>query len=342
MTDREKKEHDVGGGAAPRERRCSDSCWWRRPPPRRRWATEAVHRGQPPRGGRCGRGGEGAEEPSLCSPERPSTPTLPGTRNWTACPGWGPHGRCRSFRTGRRTDRSGRWRTWRACPGIGPASVERLRPFLRLDPRWRTEVHGGPRGRGDRERPPGSRAAGGAFPGVTAPVDINRATAAELQAIPGIGPVIAERIVAYRSENGPVSEGWTNWWSVAGVGDKDPGPDRAAGDGSEVTMNDNAVAGDGNGAAPSGNGGPRRLRPAPHQAASRRCCAWTESLVAAAGGRRLDCGPCAGRLAASLLTQDQRQRFDAAEELDFAFTVEGLARFRGNCFRQRGERGDVR
>ena len=59
------------------------------------------------------------------------------------------------------------------------------------------------------------------------------------------------------------------------------------------------------------------------------------ALVATAGGRRLDTGR-AGRLAASLLTQDQRRQFDAADELDFAFTVEGLARFRGNCSRQRG------
>ena len=58
------------------------------------------------------------------------------------------------------------------------------------------------------------------------------------------------------------------------------------------------------------------------------------ALVATAGGRRLDAGR-AGRLAASLLTQDQRRQFDADDELDFAFTVEGLARFRGNCFRQR-------
>lgn len=34
-------------------------------------------------------------------------------------------------------------------------------------------------------------------------VDINSATAAELDELPGIGPVLAERIIAYRQENGP-------------------------------------------------------------------------------------------------------------------------------------------
>jgi len=34
-------------------------------------------------------------------------------------------------------------------------------------------------------------------------IHLNLATAAELDALPGVGPVIAERIVSYREENGP-------------------------------------------------------------------------------------------------------------------------------------------
>ena len=34
-------------------------------------------------------------------------------------------------------------------------------------------------------------------------LNINTATAAQLQNLPGVGPVLAERIVAYRQEHGP-------------------------------------------------------------------------------------------------------------------------------------------
>ena len=35
------------------------------------------------------------------------------------------------------------------------------------------------------------------------PVDVNTASAAQLTELPGIGPVLADRIVAYRADNGP-------------------------------------------------------------------------------------------------------------------------------------------
>ena len=41
-------------------------------------------------------------------------------------------------------------------------------------------------------------------------------------------------------------------------------------------------------------------------------------------------------LAYSVLTEEQKKRFEQEDELDFSFGIANLARFRGNCFRQRG------
>lgn len=38
------------------------------------------------------------------------------------------------------------------------------------------------------------------------PLDLNRATAGELEKIPGIGPVMAERILRFRQKNGGFSQ----------------------------------------------------------------------------------------------------------------------------------------
>lgn len=46
-------------------------------------------------------------------------------------------------------------------------------------------------------------AATGGAPGPGGRVDLNAATAAELDALPGIGPVLAQRIVEHRTRNGP-------------------------------------------------------------------------------------------------------------------------------------------
>ena len=42
------------------------------------------------------------------------------------------------------------------------------------------------------------------------------------------------------------------------------------------------------------------------------------------------------QLAYSVLTEQQKKRFETEDELDFSFGIANLARFRGNCFKQRG------
>ncbi len=42
------------------------------------------------------------------------------------------------------------------------------------------------------------------------------------------------------------------------------------------------------------------------------------------------------QIAYSVLTESQKKRFEMEDELDFSFGIANLARFRGNCFKQRG------
>ena len=66
---------------------------------------------------------------------------------------------------------------------------------------------------------PANGPAGGAPGAASRPIDINRATAAELEALPGIGPALAQRIVADREVNGPFRRP-QDLTRVAGIGAK--------------------------------------------------------------------------------------------------------------------------
>ncbi|GAC1523097.1 MAG: hypothetical protein NVS2B3_18880 [Vulcanimicrobiaceae bacterium] len=60
---------------------------------------------------------------------------------------------------------------------------------------------GAPRRRHGRKKRSG--AASHRFEPATSALDLNRATTSELEALPGIGPALAERIVAMRAQTGP-------------------------------------------------------------------------------------------------------------------------------------------
>ena len=66
--------------------------------------------------------------------------------------------------------------------------------------------------------PTGSQASVGSSPSPSGPVNLNTATAAELDALPGIGPVIAQRIVDWRTEHGQFGS-IDQLGDVSGIGD---------------------------------------------------------------------------------------------------------------------------
>lgn len=78
-------------------------------------------------------------------------------------------------------------------PGVGERVLEALRPHLALP--------AAPAASGGARAARGTGAASGPAPGER--LDLNRADVNALTALPGIGPVLAARVVAYRDSAGP-------------------------------------------------------------------------------------------------------------------------------------------
>ena len=58
-----------------------------------------------------------------------------------------------------------------------------------------------------------------AKPATTAKLDLNTATQAQLESLPGIGPALAARIIQHRTANGPFAA-VEELLNVSGIGDK--------------------------------------------------------------------------------------------------------------------------
>jgi len=86
-----------------------------------------------------------------------------------------------------------------SVPGVGAALLAAVAPYLTLAPApaapSRAETATPP-----AAAEPSAAPAGGSAAGV---VDLNRASVEELRTLPGIGPALAARVVAWRAANGP-------------------------------------------------------------------------------------------------------------------------------------------
>jgi competence protein ComEA len=81
----------------------------------------------------------------------------------------------------------------REVRGFGPTTLERLRPWLRADAADNPASPTPAAKRQSTEKTPSAKEAK-----LTAPIDINHASAAELQKLPGVGPKRAQQIMAER------------------------------------------------------------------------------------------------------------------------------------------------
>ena len=114
--------------------------------------------------------------------------------------------------------------------GIGPQSLPRLKPYLGLGgpeaiapPDWEAAMTDGKSGSGTYSEGPAVRLPGSKIGFQPKPpgrvIDPNRASQADLETLPGIGPVLARRIFDYRQAHGPYKK-IADLRKVSGIGRK--------------------------------------------------------------------------------------------------------------------------
>jgi competence protein ComEA len=95
-----------------------------------------------------------------------------------------------------------------AVKGIGPATVNRLRPWVQVNQEAGSDALAGANNEPRLEKPAASstkpastrKTTGQKEAALKERIDINRATAAELQRLPGVGPKMAQRIIDERKK----------------------------------------------------------------------------------------------------------------------------------------------
>lgn len=154
---------------------------------------------------------EAAGQEERAAQERRSRPLAPGERidpntapaeELDRLPGVGP---ALAARIVAERERGGPFRTTAdlaRVPGLGAAAIQRIAPHLTLPASTpgadgRQRFHTGERAVGS-----GLERETGRDSGPPTPLDINRATAADFERLPGIGPALARRIVRYRDSVG--------------------------------------------------------------------------------------------------------------------------------------------
>ncbi|HET7230839.1 MAG TPA: ComEA family DNA-binding protein [Longimicrobium sp.] len=92
-----------------------------------------------------------------------------------------------------------------AVPGMGPAAMAAVAPFVTLPPAPEPVREASPATATARDEPKPAAGAERRVDGMDGGgrVNVNTASARELQTLPGIGPALAQRVIAHRAAHGP-------------------------------------------------------------------------------------------------------------------------------------------